>query len=111
AIICAIIGYLLILLNGQRILTENQSAFDFAETTVIYDVNGNEAARMSTVENREYVEFSKIPELLRNAFVATEDKRFYEHDGVDFFAIGRAVVKDIIARSAVEGASTITQQL
>jgi len=111
AIICAIIGYLLIVLNGQRILTENQSAFDFAETTVIYDVNGNEAARMSTVENREYVEFSKIPELLRSAFIATEDKRFYEHDGVDFFAIGRAVVKDIIARSAVEGGSTITQQL
>ncbi len=111
AVVCAIIGYLLIVLNGQRMLAENQSAFDFAETTVIYDVNEQEAARMSTVENREYVEFSQIPELLRKAFIATEDKRFYDHDGVDFFAIGRAVVKDIIARSAVEGGSTITQQL
>ena len=43
--------------------------------------------------------------------MATEDKRFYEHTGVDLLGIGRALVNDVIARSAVEGASTITQQL
>src|SRR5690606_16467201 len=45
------------------------------------------------------------------AIIATEDHRFREHPGVDFWAIGRAIVKDIIARDLVEGASTITQQL
>ncbi|CAM4208731.1 PBP1A family penicillin-binding protein [Paenibacillus tarimensis] len=110
AIVCAIIGYLLIALNGERILAANQDEFVFAEASTIYDANGNEITKLYR-ENREYVEFSKIPKLLRDAFVATEDKRFYEHNGVDFFAIGRALVKDVIARSAVEGGSTITQQL
>lgn len=111
AAVCAIIGYLLIVLNGERILAANQSAFEFAESTVIYDTNGNEAARLASVENREYIEYGKIPQLLREAFIAVEDKRFYDHDGLDFLSIGRAIVKDVIARSAVEGASTITQQL
>jgi len=111
AVVCAVVGYLLIVLNGERILAANQKAFEFAETTVIYDKDGREAAALATVENREYVAFKDIPELLYLAFVAVEDKRFYEHEGVDFWAIGRAIVKDIMARSMVEGGSTITQQL
>ena len=111
AVVCAVIGYLLIVLNGERILAANQKAFEFAETTIIYDRDGREAASLATVENREYVEFADIPEMVYRAFIAVEDKRFYEHDGVDFWAIGRAVVKDIMARSMVEGGSTITQQL
>lgn len=111
AVVCAVIGYLLIVLNGERILAANQKAFEFAETTIIYDAEGREAAALATVENREYVMFADIPQLLRDAFIAVEDRRFYEHDGVDFWAIGRAVVKDIMARKMVEGGSTITQQL
>lgn len=49
--------------------------------------------------------------MLITAFVATEDKRFFDHKGVDIWSIGRAAVKDIAARSMVEGGSTITQQL
>ena len=45
----------------------------------------------------------EIPELVKEAFVATEDRRFYEHQGVDIWSIGRAAVKDIMARSMVEG--------
>ncbi|WP_141501344.1 penicillin-binding protein 1A [Paenibacillus luteus] len=112
AIVCGIIGYLLIILNGERVLTENANKLVFGEASIIYDVNEVEIARLSDPdENRELAEFSEIPEQLLNAIVATEDQRFYEHSGIDFFAIGRAVVKDVIARSAVEGASTITQQL
>ena len=110
-VVCAVVGYLLIVLNGERILAANQKAFEFAETTVIYDKDGREAAALATVENREYVEFSHIPELVYRSFVAVEDRRFYEHEGLDFWAIGRAIVKDIMARSMVEGGSTITQQL
>lgn len=111
AVISGIIGYLLIVLNGERILAANQGAFDFAETSAIYDANGVEVSKLFATENREYVDLPKIPKLLQEAFIATEDRRFREHSGVDFWAIGRAVVKDIVARSAVEGGSTITQQL
>ncbi|MBD2869841.1 transglycosylase domain-containing protein [Paenibacillus arenilitoris] len=112
AIVCGIIGYLLIILNGERILAENGSKLDFGEASIIFDADGNEISRLyNAEENREVAEFSEIPEQLLNAIVATEDQRFYEHSGIDFFAIGRAVVKDVIARSAVEGGSTITQQL
>ncbi|WP_424765970.1 PBP1A family penicillin-binding protein [Paenibacillus sp. sgz302251] len=112
AVVCGIIGYLLIILNGERILAEHGNKLDFGEASIIYDADNNEVAKLYHYEeNREMAEFSEIPEPLLNAIVATEDQRFYEHSGIDFFAIGRAIVKDIIARSAVEGGSTITQQL
>lgn len=111
-IVCAIVGYLLIILNGERILAEHGEKLEFGEASIIYDAKGNEISRLYDVtDNREIAEFSEIPEIVRQAFVATEDARFYEHSGLDFIAIGRALVKDIIAGSAVEGASTITQQL
>src|SRR5690606_2912319 len=98
--------------NGERILAEHGEKLNFGEASIIYDRNGTEISRLYDVlENREVAEYSEIPEIVRNAFVATEDQRFYEHSGLDFIAIGRAVVKDIIHRSKVEGGSTITQQL
>lgn len=112
AIVCGIIGYLLIILNGERILTEKADMLVLGEASIIYDVNGEEVSRLSQGDqNREVVEYNDIPKLLLDAFVATEDMRFYDHAGIDFFSVGRAVVKDVIARSAVEGGSTITQQL
>lgn len=111
-IVCGIIGYLLIILNGERLLEEHGSKLEFGEASIIYDAGGNEISRLYDVtDHREVAEYDEIPESLRIAIVATEDQRFYEHSGLDFWAIGRAVVKDIIARSAVEGGSTITQQL
>lgn len=111
-IVCGIIGYLLIILNGERLLEEHGSKLDFGEASIIYDANGQEISRLYDVlDHREVAEYSEIPKTMLNAIVATEDQRFYGHSGLDFWAIGRAVVKDVIARSAVEGGSTITQQL
>ncbi|MFD0958929.1 PBP1A family penicillin-binding protein [Paenibacillus chungangensis] len=111
-IVCAIVGYLLIILNGERILEEHGDKLEFGEASIIYDANGNEINKLYDYEeHREMAEFKEIPEQLINAVIATEDQRFRDHSGLDFWAIGRAVVKDIIARSAVEGGSTITQQL
>lgn len=63
-------------------------------------------------ENRVLVDYSKLPTSLVNALVATEDSRFYEHSGIDFYALGRAVVKrGIFGRKSAGGGSTITQQL
>ena len=60
---------------------------------------------------REKVNPGEMPELVKEAFVAAEDRRFYEHDGVDLWGIGRALFTNIKKRSVREGASTITQQL
>ncbi|MFC4777679.1 PBP1A family penicillin-binding protein [Paenibacillus sp. GCM10023252] len=112
AIVCGIVGYLLIILNGERILTENKDKLFMGEASIIYDVNKKEIAKLSQADQkREIADFAELPKQLQNAFVAVEDQRFYGHKGIDFFSIGRAVVKDVIARSAVEGGSTITQQL
>jgi len=112
AIVCAVVGYLLVILNGQRILSSNLNKLNLDQASIIVDRDNNEVAKLYVAEgNREFAPFAEIPKLLQDAFVATEDKRFYEHSGIDLLGIGRALVKDVIARSAVEGASTITQQL
>ncbi len=53
----------------------------------------------------------KMPPILRNAFVAAEDSRFYKHQGVDLYSIVRAFLKNIEAGTIVQGGSTITQQV
>ena len=63
-------------------------------------------------ENRIMVDYTQLPEALVQALVATEDVRFYEHSGIDFFALGRAVVKrGLMGQKSAGGGSTITQQL
>ena len=68
-----------------------------------------EEAMDKRVEHR--VRSEDINPIVKQALVATEDKRFYEHGAVDFFSIGRALYTNIIAGQTVEGGSTITQQL
>ena len=63
-------------------------------------------------ENRVLVDYTKIAPSLVQALVATEDARFYDHSGIDFYALGRAVVKrGILGQKSAGGGSTITQQL
>ncbi|MBM4144931.1 MAG: PBP1A family penicillin-binding protein [Nitrospira sp.] len=58
-----------------------------------------------------FVPINKIPEHMINAVIAVEDSRFWRHKGIDYLAIGRAIVKDILHVGLKEGGSTITQQL
>lgn len=110
ALICAMGVYIFIIINGEKLLKENINKLDMFEASHIYDAAGNEITTLSR-ENREVVQPEEIPQKLKEAFIATEDRRFGQHSGIDFLGIGRALVKDVIARSAVEGGSTITQQL
>lgn len=80
------------------------------QTSVITDRNGKVLSTLFAEQNREDVKLSQMPQQLRQAVVATEDKRFYEHDGVDPIGIARALVVDIIKGSKAQGGSTITQQ-
>ncbi len=60
---------------------------------------------------REKIKPDEMPDLIKKAFIAAEDRRFYKHTGVDFWSIGRATLTNIKERSIVQGGSTITQQL
>ncbi len=81
-------------------------------STFVYDTDGNQIAKLvSTDSNRIPVTGDMIPENLANAFVAIEDERFYEHNGIDIQGIIRAGFVGITTRDFSQGASTITQQL
>ena len=80
--------------------------------TYIFDQNGTRQRKLTLSEsNRDMVSIENVPENLQHAFVAIEDKRFYEHNGVDLPGIARAIWMGIKNRHFSEGASTITQQL
>ncbi|MBD1380699.1 transglycosylase domain-containing protein [Metabacillus arenae] len=104
----ALFGYLLIIMLGNYVIDEKKLVLDSASTLV--DEKGNVISSLF-VENREPVSIDEVPEHVQEAFVAVEDKRFYEHHGIDVQAIGRALYKDLLSGSKVEGGSTITQQL
>ena len=80
--------------------------------STVLDADGNVTAQLvGTGSNRVYVTLDEIPVDLQHAFVAIEDERFYEHNGIDMRGIVRAVVKGLTTGHFSEGASTITQQL
>ncbi len=98
-----------ILDNAPDISSITVAPTEFA--TTIYDSDGNEIQKLiGSDANRIYVNIDTIPEDVINAFVAIEDERFWEHNGVDVKGILRAVFSGL-AGGFDQGASTITQQL
>ncbi len=81
------------------------------QTTRIYDRNGELLAELDEEGRRTIVGFDEIPEFLIKATIATEDRRFYEHGGIDYLAIARAAWQNSQSDTIVSGGSTITQQL
>ncbi len=80
--------------------------------TMVYDKDGNLIQKLVAADaNRTYVQSELIPQQLKNAFVAIEDARFYEHNGIDMKGIFRATYVGITSRDFSQGASTIPQQL
>lgn len=109
-IICGItVGFFLAL---TRDLPQISSLEDF-RPSAITRIYSSDSVLLSElfVEKRDPVPLKVIPEYLKKAIVATEDRNFYNHSGVDLKGIARAIIKDIWAGKFVEGASTITQQL
>ena len=81
-------------------------------STIIYDDNNKAVQPLHDYSsNRIKVKSEELPDNLKNAFIAIEDERFYEHDGVDFKGILRALWTDLRNGSTSQGASTLTQQL
>jgi len=81
-----------------------------ALTSFIYDANGRLVADVAGWENRIPVRLSQVPESLIDAFICSEDIRFWTHHGIDLHGILRALYRDVVTGSTTEGASTITQQ-
>ena len=80
--------------------------------STVLDAEGNTTAELvASGSNRVYADIEEIPEYLQKAFVAIEDERFYEHNGIDVKGILRAGIRGVLQGGFHEGASTITQQL
>src|SRR4051795_6125966 len=89
--------------------------YDFAEykaskNSEVYDAAGEVIGTLSSDQNKILLNSSQISPNVKNAVVSIEDARFYEHNGVDFKGIGRALAKDVLSQSAAQGGSTITEQ-
>ena len=99
-------------LEAQTVARES-SAGDFQTGQVgeVYDSDGNRIALLQNDKNIIYLTSDQIPELVKQAFVSIEDKRFYKHHGSDSFAIVRAVTSLLGKGRITQGGSTITQQL
>ncbi|HEU4461784.1 MAG TPA: biosynthetic peptidoglycan transglycosylase, partial [Solirubrobacterales bacterium] len=88
----------------------NFAQYKASKNSIVVDANGETIGTLSSDQNKILLSSGQISPNIKNAVVAIEDARYYEHEGVDFQGIGRALVKDILSMSAAQGASTITQQ-
>ncbi|HSS05207.1 MAG TPA: transglycosylase domain-containing protein [Solirubrobacterales bacterium] len=84
--------------------------FKAAKNSEVFDASGEPIGTLTSNQNKILLTSGQISPNIKNAVVSIEDSRFYEHNGVDFQGIGRALVKDILSQSAEQGASTITEQ-
>src|SRR5215203_4602637 len=78
---------------------------------VVYAADGSKLGTVASPQVRSLVSIERVPKSVQRATVAIEDQRFYQHDALDYEGIARAIVKNVEAGEAVEGGSTITQQL
>ena len=114
----AVIGLVLAITSYWKISQElpdfhQLAKYEPAVTTRLYAGDGQLMMEYAN-EKRLFVPEEKIPDLVKKAFIAAEDKNFYTHSGVDFMGIARAVViniKNIGRGRRPTGASTITQQV
>ncbi|GAB0173294.1 penicillin-binding protein 1A [Helicobacter trogontum] len=81
------------------------------EVTQVFDAKGRLVANLFDEEYRFYVKYDEIPGRVIEALLAVEDTMFFEHDGVNFDAIMRAIFKNVVNMRYMEGGSTLTQQL
>ena len=106
-----LLGLLVFFVSHNLPSVDSISTYIPAETTTIYTEDKFVLAKLHQEENRVIIPLEQISPLIRKAVVALEDTEFYSHRGINFKAVLRAMVKDVLAGSFVEGGSTLTQQL
>lgn len=90
---------------------EPESVMDMELSTDLYNCDGEKYLTLFSKENRIYTDIDALPQHVIDAFIAIEDSRFYEHNGIDIIRIGGALLSDIKSGSLSQGASTISQQV
>ena len=88
----------------------NQELFKAKESTILYDSQGNEFAKIGS-EMRENIEYDEISEVFIDALIATEDSRFFQHNGFDLMRFVKAAVGQAMGKGDAGGGSTLTMQL
>ena len=113
-LILGIMGVLLVAtFFGYIVLTApkfDEAAFEVKDQTVVYDINGNIIAKLGA-QNRESISYSDLPQVLIDAIIATEDSRYFQHNGVDLPRFLKASIYQLLGRSDAGGASTLTMQM
>lgn len=89
---------------------ESLAVYEPPVGTIVEDEQGNFVGEFFK-EQRYVASFEEIPDNLKNAFVSAEDASFWQHSGLDFMGIARAMLKNLQERRMAQGASTITQQV
>ncbi|MCI9124756.1 MAG: PBP1A family penicillin-binding protein [Eubacterium sp.] len=89
----------------------NSETFRKGETGLVYDAHGDLLKEYKGEKDSYYIEYQDIPEIVEDIFVSVEDRKFYNHKGVDYLAIIRAVLAMLQNGEVTQGGSTITQQL
>ncbi|CVN28629.1 penicillin-binding protein 2A [Streptococcus pneumoniae] len=85
---------------------------DFSQNSYMYDRDGSLISEIvSNDENRVFVKYDKIPDSVKELFLRSEDRNFYDHKGIDFMGVIRALAANVKNHGISQGASTITQQL
>lgn len=100
----------LLVVSIKDIPAWNSEALVSNNSTLIYDKDNNLVSKVGP-ENRVPISIEDTPDIVKEAFIATEDHRFYRHNGIDLRGIMRAAFTDITSGGKHQGASTITQQL
>jgi len=109
--LAALIPSLGILVGATKYTTDLVTDLrDLSERSTVYDSAGNPIGVLG-LENRQNVSLDEVPQVIIDAVVATEDKTFWENDGVDLPAVARAALKNLTSGEIQQGGSTISQQL
>ncbi|MBN1298143.1 MAG: PBP1A family penicillin-binding protein [Actinobacteria bacterium] len=107
-VLIALIGGFIILRSVPSL--DELTPSDIAETSKVYALDGSLITEFHAEENREIVPFNSMSDYIKEAVLAVEDKRFYDHQGVDYRRIIGALIADIRSGTKEQGASTITMQ-
>lgn len=104
-------GSILEVMKKSPAIDAESIKYEMSENSTIVDKDGKELESIRTSEYRDIIDFKQMPQYLKDAFVAVEDERFYDHHGIDPLSIVGSMLANIEQGAIVRGGSTLTQQL
>ena len=113
AAVLLILMYVYLFSYGKLVIRHQPEAMQKVSSSLILDEAGHEITRLTTPNHgySTYTSLHEMPDMMKQAFLVTEDRRFYRHAGLDVIGVGRAMVQNMIHMNWSQGGSSITQQL